>query len=86
MRCDPLSFCRATGSFSFFPKRNFNLALLGFMHCIEDISEHISVHDPTLTLPYKIALSDNKIGDYASVVYCSLTVLDLILVSHNGPV
>jgi len=33
------------------------------MHCIEDISEHISVHDPTLTLPYKIALQDSKIGD-----------------------
>jgi beclin 1 len=56
-------------TFNLFPKRNFNLALNGFLCCIQEISEHISSYDPTLTVPYKIVLTstDSKIGDLSCV-------------------
>ncbi|KAJ1434642.1 Atg6/Beclin [Ochromonadaceae sp. CCMP2298] len=49
-------------SFSFFPKRNFNLALLGFMQCIQELGEYISAYDPTLAVPYKIDVNTSCIG------------------------
>lgn len=49
-------------AFSLFPKRNFNLALTAFMHCIDEIGEFILHYDPTLTLPYKMSLAESKIG------------------------
>jgi beclin 1 len=49
-------------TFSLFPKRNFNIALTGFMTCIDEIAEVIATHDPTLELPYKISIADSKIG------------------------
>uniref|UniRef100_A0A7S3H0Z9 Atg6 BARA domain-containing protein n=1 Tax=Spumella elongata TaxID=89044 RepID=A0A7S3H0Z9_9STRA len=55
------------GSFSFFPKRNFNLALSGFMQCIHELGEYISAYDPTLSVPYKIEVSESKIADKSFV-------------------
>lgn len=52
-----------SSTFSFFPKRNFNIALSGFMSCVLDVGEHINNHDPTLSLPYKINIADSRIGD-----------------------
>lgn len=37
------------------------------MYCIHEISEYIAINDPTLTLPYKINIIDNKIGDISFV-------------------
>jgi beclin len=51
------------GSFSLFPKRNFNTALIGFMCCIYEIGEYIKIHDPTLCLPYAIDVAENTIQD-----------------------
>lgn len=56
-----------TSTFNLFPKRNFNAALLGFLSCILDLSEYISNYDPTLTVPYKISVSESKIGDLSCV-------------------
>ena len=50
-------------SFSFFPKRNFNQALLGLMDCIQEFGDYISSYDPTLSAPYRISLGDSSIGD-----------------------
>lgn len=55
------------GSFSLFPKRNFNLALSGFMQCIHELGEHISAYDPTLSIPYQIHVSESKIADKSFV-------------------
>jgi len=55
------------GSFSFFPKRNFNLALSGFMQCIFELGEYISAYDPTLSVPYKIEVGESKIADKSFV-------------------
>ena len=52
-----------SSTFSFFPKRNFNMALSGFMSCVSDVGDHVSNHDPTLSLPYKISTAESKIGD-----------------------
>lgn len=51
------------GSFSLFPKRNFNAALTGFITCVQELGEHVVKHDPTLCLPYNIDVDDSKIGD-----------------------
>jgi beclin 1 len=42
------------GSFSLFPKRNFNTALGGFLSCLQEIGEYITRHDPTIQMPYEI--------------------------------
>lgn len=55
------------GSFSFFPKRNFNLALSGFMQCIHELGEYISAYDPTLSVPYKIEVNESRIADKSFV-------------------
>jgi beclin 1 len=55
------------GSFSFFPKRNFNLALSGFMQCIFELGEYITAYDPTLSVPYKIDVGESKIADKSFV-------------------
>lgn len=52
-----------SSSFTLFPKRNFNLALQGFMSCIQELGDYISNYDPTLSLPFKISVNDSKIGD-----------------------
>lgn len=53
------------GSFSLFPKRNFNTALVGFLSCIDEIGEHVLLHDPTLQLPYKIDTHEGKINSHS---------------------
>lgn len=50
------------GSFSLFPKRNFNTALNGFLTCLDELGEHIRHHDPTLDLPNPIDLENNTIS------------------------
>lgn len=54
-------------SFSFFPKRNFNFALNGFMSCIQELGDYVAFYDPTMTMPYKINLHDSKIGEVSFV-------------------
>jgi beclin 1 len=51
------------GSFSLFPKRNFNTALIGFLTCIQELGDHVTKHDPTLQLPYVINANEGKIND-----------------------
>lgn len=51
------------GSFSLFPKRNFNAALLGFMACVEELGDYVVKHDPTLSLPYPLHLPEGRIHD-----------------------
>lgn len=50
------------GSFSLFPKRNFNLALVGFLTCIAELGNHVMEQDPTLQLPYDIDVTEGKIN------------------------
>eukprot|EP01034_Spumella_vulgaris_P024385 gene24385-30726_t len=54
-------------SFTLFPKRNFNLALQGFMSCVQELGDYVSSYDPTLAVPYKISVGDSKIGDLSFV-------------------
>lgn len=57
-------YCLFTdGSFSLFPKKRFNLALVGFLHCIEELGVYVTAQDPTLSLPYVIKASDGLIND-----------------------
>lgn len=57
-------YCLFTdGSFSLFPKKKFNLALVGFLHCVEELGEHVSTQDPTLSLPYVIKPCDGIINN-----------------------
>lgn len=55
------------GSFSLFPKRNFNYAILGFMTCLSELGEYVSSYDPTMAMPYKINLVESKIHDISFV-------------------
>ena len=52
------------GSFSLFPKRNFNSALAGLLCCIHELGEHVMHQDPTLQIPYAILASEGKIHGY----------------------
>jgi beclin 1 len=54
------------GSFSLFPKRNFNHALTGFLACIQELGQKVVEQDPTLQLPYHI--QDDKIHDISITV------------------
>jgi beclin len=57
-------YCLFTdGSFSLFPKKRFNLALVGFLHCVEELGVYVSAQDPTLSLPYVIKAADGMIND-----------------------
>jgi beclin len=57
-------YCLFTdGSFSLFPKKRFNLALVGFLHCIEELGVYVTAQDPTLSLPYVIKAADGLIND-----------------------
>lgn len=56
------------GSFSLFPKRNFNTALIGFLTCVQELGDHVTKHDPTLQLPYTIYLNDGKIHDQVIIL------------------
>jgi Apg6 BARA domain len=47
------------GSFSLFPKRRFNLALVGFLHCIEEMGAFVMRHDDT-TLCDRRCRGENK--------------------------
>lgn len=60
-------FIDQPGVFSLFPKRNFNLALAGFMQCIHELGEYITAYDRTLSIPYKIEVSESKIADKSFV-------------------
>ena len=51
------------GSFSLFPKRKFNFAMIGFLYCIEDIGNYVSESDPTLALPFEINATEGKINN-----------------------
>jgi beclin 1 len=53
------------GSFSLFPKRNFNTALGGLLFCVQELGEFISKHDPTIQMPYEVAANDGKIGGHS---------------------
>lgn len=50
------------GSFSLFPKRNFILAMIGFLTCISELGQYVTDQDPTLQLPYEIDVQDGKIN------------------------
>lgn len=52
----------ADGSFSLFPKKRFNLALVGFLHCVDELGHHVNNRDPTLSLPYLIKPSEGTIN------------------------
>jgi beclin 1 len=56
------------GSFSLFPKRNFNTALIGFLTCVQELGDHVTKHDPTLQLPYNINVNDGKINDQVVIL------------------
>src|SRR6185312_15940009 len=56
-----------SSSFTLFPKRNFNLALQGFMSCIQELGDYIATYDPTLSMPFKISVSESKIGELSFV-------------------
>lgn len=51
------------GSFSLFPKKRFNLAVVGFLHCVEELGVHVASQDPTLSLPYTVKPSEGLISD-----------------------
>jgi len=53
------------GSINFFSKTTFNSALSGFLCCIDEIGEHVLLHDPTLQLPYKIDTHEGKINSHS---------------------
>ena len=53
------------GSFSLFPKRNFNIALTGLLSCIDELGMYVMEHDPTLQLPYAINATDGKIHNHS---------------------
>lgn len=55
------------GSFSFFPKRNFNNALLGLMSCVHELGEYVAGYDPTMAIPYKIFIAESRIGDVSFI-------------------
>lgn len=56
------------GSFSLFPKRNFNTALIGFLTCVQELGDHVTKHDPTLQLPYVINANEGKINDQSVIL------------------
>lgn len=51
------------GPFTMFPRRNFNNALIGFLTCINELGEFVAAYDPTMTMPFRILVSESKIGD-----------------------
>ena len=51
------------GSFSLFPKRKFNYALIGFLHCVEELGSHVNKHDPTMSIPYTIDAAEGKVNN-----------------------
>lgn len=53
------------GSFSLFPKRNFNTALTGLLTCIDELGALVMEHDPTLQLPYSISAAEGKIHNHS---------------------
>lgn len=61
-RRSPLSLY-TDGSFSLFPKRNFNLALTGFLACVHELGDFTRSRDPTLALPYAINVAEGKVND-----------------------
>ena len=48
-----------------FQRRNFNTALSGLLHCVSDIGDHISNHDPTIQMPYEINTNELKINGHS---------------------
>jgi beclin len=52
------------GAFSLFPKRNFNVAMVGFLTCIAELGSHVMEQDPTLQLPYEIDAAEGKINSH----------------------
>lgn len=49
------------GTFSLFPKRNFNMALIGFLYCVDELGQFVMRQDPSLQLPYEIKVEDSCI-------------------------
>jgi beclin 1 len=56
-----------SGTFSLFPKRNFNSGLSAMVSCMIEIGDFISEHDPTLTVPHLMSVADSKIADLSFV-------------------
>ena len=54
-----------SGTFSLFPKRNFNNGLTALVTCMIEIGEFITEHDPTLALPHHMSIVDSKIADFS---------------------
>lgn len=56
-----------SGSFSLFPKRNFNAGLSALVSCMVEIGHFIQEHDPTLALPHAMNVTESKIADLSFV-------------------
>lgn len=56
-------------SFNLFRKQNVNMALVGFLTCIEELGEYIIAQDPTLQFPYKINATEGKVNNHCILLY-----------------
>lgn len=54
-------------TFSLFPKRNFNSGLSALISCMVEIGDFISEHDPTLTVPHLMSVSESTIAELSFV-------------------
>ena len=43
--------------------QKFNTALIGFLHCIQELGDFIRNRDPTLSLPYLVNINEGKVFD-----------------------
>ncbi len=59
-----LLYLYTDGSYSLFPKRNFNQAMMGFVACISELGNYVMEQDPTLQLPYEIDAVEGKINGH----------------------
>lgn len=50
------------GPFTLYPRHNFNLALTGFLTCIQELCDFVQAYDPAITIPYIIEAKESKIG------------------------
>lgn len=47
-------------SFQLFGKRNFNMALNGFLQCLKETGDTVALRDCTMAFPYPIEMSDQR--------------------------
>jgi beclin 1 len=50
------------GSFSLFPKRSFNTAMVGFLHVVSEVGASVAKRDPTMAIPNPIDAPGGKVG------------------------